>query len=223
MRRSAMIALHLLHWPAVPFSNVVQGLGRRTMLVTELACRDMEAGVRGPAARLGRLIRRILRRAVSKEVAPSSPGLELHPHPRVVNATDPDQTAARPRVPEAALAFRWRRHPQLLSQSTVSVDAEDHERSARSAAVRGLFLARSGRFDDARTAFAVAAEASIDLTATPGFWDLPRSGMLAAAAAYEDVERFREAAALSARVRLRYRPRSMPAMPAGRRRTASGS
>ncbi len=152
---------------------------------------------------------------------------EPHPHLRLVNATDPDKPVAWPRVSETVVAFRWRRHPQLLGQSTAArpVDVEDHERSARSAAVRGLFLARSGRFDDARSAFAVAAESSIDLTAIPGFWDLSRSGMLAAAAAYEDVERFREASALSARIRLRYRPRSMSTVPAGRnrRRTASGS
>jgi len=78
---------------------------------------------------------------------------------------------------------------------------------------------------EARSAFAQAAvDPSIDLTDLAGFWQLSRSAMLIAAVAYEDVERFRDAAALSARVRTRYRPRALtPAGGLPRRGTPGGN
>lgn len=129
--------------------------------------------------------------------------------------------------PEESAAFRWRRHPQLRQQMMMDPDLDSRvlARGARSAAVRGLFLARSGRFEDARASFAAAAESSVDLTAIPGFWDLPRSGMLAAVDAYADVERFRDASALGALIRLTYRPRSISTVRGApdSRNAASGS
>jgi hypothetical protein len=130
-------------------------------------------------------------------------------------------------VAPATPDFRWRRHPQLRRREhdIVAADTEDLERGARSAAVRGLFLARSGRLDEARASFVLAAaEPAVDLTAIPGFWDLSRGGMLAAMHAYEDAGRFREASALNARLRLLHRPRSVAAVPATihRPRTAAG-
>jgi hypothetical protein len=70
-----------------------------------------------------------------------------------------------------------------------------------------------------------AAETTVDLAAIPGFWQLSRGGMLAAVGAYEDAARFRDASALGAKIRLRYRPRSVAALPEtpARKRSASGS
>lgn len=105
--------------------------------------------------------------------------------------------------------FRWRRHPQLRNlTATGSTAAADHD--AHSWAVHGVFLARCGQVEQARVAFATAArDATVDLTDTPGFWSLPRGAMLAASAAYADVERFRDASALAAHIRTTYRPRAV--------------
>ncbi len=108
--------------------------------------------------------------------------------------------------------FRWRRHPQLRDRPAADPEevATAARRRASSSAVRGLFLARNGRLEEAREAFAIAArDDTIDLTAIPGFWKLSRSGMLAASAAYEDVARFRDASALAAQIRTTYRPRAV--------------
>jgi hypothetical protein len=78
---------------------------------------------------------------------------------------------------------------------------------------------------EATEAFAIAAQdEAIDFGALPGFWDLPRNGMLAAVKAYERVDRLRDAAALEARIRHLYRPRALKSIPAPRpgRITASG-
>ena len=194
------------------------------MLVTDLAYRDMEARADGLVERLGGLLGRLCGRS-KPEVTTDTPyaiGAEHQAHLRLV---------PRPEAPGSEEAadqggdFRWRRHPQLLTTPN-QPDTEEFERGARSASIRGLFLARSGRFEEARDAFSIAAEDSgLDLTAIPGFWDLSRGGMQAAVFAYEDVERFRDAAALGARIRLMYRPRSLSSIPAApvRRRSASGS
>ena len=201
------------------------------MLVTDIAYRDMETQADGVVDRLGQIARRLFRRPGMTESATNFP-FQLAPehqaHLRLVAQRHDDHLPEAPDGPEAIEAFRWRRHPQLLNQAETGppADAEDLERSARSAAVRGLFLARSGRIEDARSAFAIAAaEPSVDLAAIPGFWDLSRSGMLAAVGAYDDVERFREASALGARIRLTYRPRSVSAVPdaPNQRQSAAGS
>jgi hypothetical protein len=200
------------------------------MLVTDLAFRDMESRSGGLANRLGRILRRLVGRSgvpgIDEVASPFLPELQGHLHLVIAHSTDGCEDDASAVEPTGE--FRWRRHPQLRLQSgdETPFDMEDLERGARSAGVRGLFLARSGRIDEARTAFAIAASsADADLTAIPGFWDLPRAGMLAAVGAYEDVERYREAAALAARIRLKYRPRAV--MPAGTasppRRSASGT
>lgn len=204
--------------------------GKGTMLVTDLAYRDMDARADGLFLRLGSLIGAVLRRTTQR---PS--------HRDGVFVLGPEHTAHLNLIPPAARkppstdhpamtakgVFRWRRHPQLLNHNeTRDPDPDDLERGARSAGVRGLFLARSGRLDDARAAFALAAsETTIDLTAIPGFWDLSRGGMHAAVYAYEDVERYRDASALGARIRLKYRPRSISPLPemAERKTSASGS
>lgn len=107
--------------------------------------------------------------------------------------------------------MKWRRHPALLSTHQPA----DTARAARRDAVRGLFAARSGALNVATTHFARAAACpEIDLATIPGFWQLDRAAMLAAVEAYEQVERFRDAAALAARIRTELRPRILsPASP----------
>lgn len=201
------------------------------MLVTDIAYRDMEAQAHDLVDRLGLVVRWLFRRpgvTVSAANSPYQLASEHRAHLRLTAQHDEENLPEEPDGPGAITAFRWRRHPQLLNQVETGppADAEDLERGARSAAVRGLFLARSGRIEEARSVFAIAAaEPSVDLAAIPGFWDLSRSGMLAAVGAYDDVERFREASALGARIRLTYRPRSVSAVPEApkRRRSAAGS
>ncbi len=202
------------------------------MLVTNLAYRDMEARSDSVVDRLGKVARRLLRRPAATNAATPTAGQPgaWRPAPlRLVALNDEIHHYAAENDSGAPDPFRWRRHPQLLNRAEPlsPPDAVDLERSGRSAAVRGLFLARSGRFEGARTAFAISASVpSVDLTAIPGFWDLSRAGMLAAVGAYEDTFRFRDASALGARIRLTYRPRSVsvvPNTPAASERTAAGS
>lgn len=201
------------------------------MLVTDFAYRDMEARSNGMADRVAQFVRWLLRRPAPTISLPDSP-VQVAPEEKAHTLARPPSLEgnvnAEPLRLEAIETFRWRRHPQLLNRSEAgaTTDVEDLERSARSSGVRGLFLARSGQTDEARVAFATAAsELSVDLAAIPGFWTLSRAGMLAAVAAYNDVERYRDAAALGARIRLTYRPRSVSAVPAGpvQRRSTGGS
>ncbi len=145
---------------------------------------------------------------------PASP--ENHKPLRVVEATE---TAAE--SPEK----RWQRHPQLRARQAEAPPMPGSQRAARLAAERGVLLARGRKLGEALEAFTTAAEdESIDLGALPGFWDLPRNGMLAAVQAYERVDRLRDASALEARIRHLYRPRALKPIPAARpqRMTASG-
>jgi hypothetical protein len=198
------------------------------MLVTDFAYREMEMRANGLTDRIAASVRRLFR--LPSPVVATPEGLAAEAPPLHLLATDSGEhlsTRTGAERPLAAPDFRWRRHPQLRRRVSDAVpsDSEDLERGARSAAVRGLFLARSGRFAEARDAFAIAAaEPSVDLTRIPGFWDLSRAGMVAAMHAYEDASRFREAAALGARLRLMHRPRSISVLPpaANRRRAATG-
>ena len=89
------------------------------------------------------------------------------------------------------------------------------ERRARSAAVRGLLLARQRRFGPAEAAFAEAVrlDPALDLASVPTFWDLQRGGQEAAVRAYEEAGRIRDAAVLGARVRYTFRPRLVRTRP----------
>lgn len=109
-------------------------------------------------------------------------------------------------APEAD-AFRWRRHPALLRMQEAPA-LPQAERDARKAAVCGVLAARDGDLERAAHFFAKAAsEPSIRFQVVPGFWSCTRGGMDAAVAAYEQAGRFRDAAALAATIRTRYRPR----------------
>ena len=94
-----------------------------------------------------------------------------------------------------------------------------HERRARAAALRGLFLARQRRFVSAQRAFteALQLDSALDLATVPSFWKLERAGHEAAVRAYETVGRGRDAAILASQVRTTFRPRLVPSTrgPAG--------
>ena len=78
---------------------------------------------------------------------------------------------------------------------------------ARQEAVRGLFAAHAGAIDVAVQHFAIAARCDeVELTAVPGFWQLTRGQMQAAVEAYEQVGRYRDAAALDAHIATIFRP-----------------
>lgn len=128
-------------------------------------------------------------------------------HTRAPDDTDnPGESAAM--EPD----WKWRRHPVLLAHQEEM--PEDTTRDARYEAVRGLMAARQGATDVAIRHFAVAArQADLDLTRIPGFWTLDRSGIRAAIDAYEKAGRIRDAAALSARLRTRFRPRAIAPIP----------
>lgn len=213
------------------------------MLVTDLALRDMEEEAQSLLGPLRRLLDRLWgRRHPAQEIMPSlsvatgEPGLaSILTFHSASEATPPaatcEDTADRLAATGPDSPFKWRRHPQLRdrsrnpSRNPGDRTPADVQRDARAAAVRGIFLARGERLGEARAAFAqAAADPSIDLSNLPGFWQLSRSAMLIAATAYEDVERFRDASALSAQVRTRYRPQAVaPVGTVGRRRTPSGN
>jgi hypothetical protein len=87
-----------------------------------------------------------------------------------------------------------------------------HESRARIRALRGLSEARSGEFETARATFANAAtlDPYLDLTRLPTFWRLPRQAHEATVAALADASRHRDAVALTATLRTRFRPRLVP-------------
>lgn len=102
------------------------------------------------------------------------------------------------------VGHKWRRHPQLREyQAPLPNDVL----IARQEAVRGLFAAHSGAIDVAVQHFALAARCDeVELTAVPGFWQLTRGQMQAAVEAYEQVGRYRDAAALDAHIATIFRP-----------------
>jgi hypothetical protein len=110
---------------------------------------------------------------------------------------------------DAPQAFRWRRHPLLRNASATS-PLSGKEQRARRLAVQGLYAGLRGDTDQARQLFHHAiGEAHIDLTGIPSFWQMPRAAIVAAADAYEQAGRLREATALRARIRSELRPRNV--------------
>lgn len=107
------------------------------------------------------------------------------------------------------LRFRSR-----VAPSRPSSDLAKHEQRARVLALRGLSQARDGEYERAQTTFASAArlDPRLDLTLLPSFWDLPRRAHEAAISALHDAGRRRDAAALAATVKTRFRPRALRAI-----------
>lgn len=215
------------------------------MLVTDMALLHMDQGSRSVALGLRRLFRRWRRHRPIPPIPirPFEPGSGLtegQERVRVIPSTGSpppreetahrhspivDVGSTRTDMPGSEVPFKWRRHPQLRDRDRDSGERSTHDlsRIAEAAALRGLFLARAGRLGEARAAFALAAtDPSTDLTELPGFWHLSRGAMLIAAVAYEDVERFRDASALSARIRTRYRPRALAPVTAFERQGSPG-
>lgn len=195
------------------------------MLVTDLAMRDMKHEAESWWAGLPRIARTILRLRTNGpgggECAVgslTSARLTPLPAPRqgVAPRSQPRSTMRRPAEPAEPAPepegepYRWRRHPQLRR-----VPAGEPADSS-SLAMRGVALARSGRCEDASAAFALAArERECDITAIPGFWSISRRAMQGAVVAYEDAGRFRDAAALEARIRTTLRPRALAPLTRG--------
>jgi hypothetical protein len=90
----------------------------------------------------------------------------------------------------------------------------ENEKRARVLALRGLSQARDGEYERAQTTFASAArlDPRLDLALLPSFWHLPRRAHEAAVAALHDAGRAQDAAALTATLRTRFRPRAIRAI-----------
>lgn len=102
------------------------------------------------------------------------------------------------------VGHKWRRHPQLREYHA---PMPEDIRVARHEAVRGLCAARAGATEVAIQHFALAAQCDeVELTAVPGFWELSRGQMQTAVYAYEQVGRYRDAAALDAHIATIFRP-----------------
>ncbi len=119
------------------------------------------------------------------------------------------QQAARSLDPQPEadlLRFRSR-----LRGSGATTNLARHEQRARVLALRGLSQARDGEYERAQTTFASAArlDPRLDLALLPSFWELPRPAHEVAIAALHDANRGRDAAALTATMRTRFRPRAL--------------
>jgi len=113
--------------------------------------------------------------------------------------------AAPPSEPKL-MRFRSQIRPGNLAS-----DLAKHEQRARVLALRGLSQARDGEYERAQTSFASAArlDPGLDLALLPSFWHLPRRAHEVAIAALHEAHRGRDAAALTATVRTRFRPRAL--------------
>ncbi len=107
--------------------------------------------------------------------------------------------------------MRFRSH---LRARRADVELAVHEQRARVLALRGLSQARDGEYERAQTTFASAArlDPTLDLALLPSFWALPRRAHDVAVAALHDANRSRDAAALTATIRSRFRPKALRAI-----------
>jgi hypothetical protein len=101
-----------------------------------------------------------------------------------------------------------------VQASQTSTELAGHEQRARVLALRGLSQARDGEYERAQTTFASAArlDPRLDLALLPSFWNLPRRAHDASIAALHDAGRRRDAAALTATVKTRFRPHALRAI-----------
>jgi hypothetical protein len=124
--------------------------------------------------------------------------------------TKSERAAMRARSFDEAAAL-WPA-PIDLPKAPNGDDGVVRRRRALAALTRGLLLGRRRRFDAARAAFAEAlrADADLELTDEPGFWELERGAHLAAVDACRDAGRERAAMLLEAKLAVVYRPRLVP-------------
>lgn len=125
------------------------------------------------------------------------------------NAPELDlRPAQRPQVHDL---LRFRSQLRGLSEDG---ELNGREQRARVLALRGLSQARDGEYERAQTSFASAArlDPRLDLALLPTFWSLPRRAHEVAIAALHDANRTRDAAALTATMRSRFRPRAVRAI-----------
>lgn len=186
------------------------------MLMTDLAVRDLEGRRDSVVDHCRRLLVSIFGRSsdhnLPKAVTRGQPRT-LRSMPSVsppagmsMRVIATSRTAATP----AETDMRWQRHPQLRSQQPARATVSGVQRASRLEAERAMILARGGKLAEAVDAFRTAAsDPAVDLCALPGFWDMPRSAMMTAVRAYEQVGRLRDAAALEARIRHLLRPRAL--------------
>lgn len=198
------------------------------MIMTDLAVRDLEMRSETLLDRCRRALLDVFGRSSDHQLPQEVANL-TRPALRAVPASPPASESLRiVGTTEASVDApqkRWQRHPQLRARQAEAAPMPGTVRAARLAAERGVLLARGRKLIEAGEAFTTAAQdESVDLATLPGFWDLPRNGMLVAVQAYERVGRLRDAAALEARIRHLYRPRAIKPIPAARpsRMTASG-
>lgn len=106
------------------------------------------------------------------------------------------------------------RFRSLVRPAGGDADMSGHEQRARVLALRGLSQARDGDYERAQTTFASAArlDPRLDLALLPSFWNLSRRAHEAAVAALRDANRERDAVALTATLRTRFRPRPVRAI-----------
>jgi hypothetical protein len=99
--------------------------------------------------------------------------------------------------------------PKRFDSEAREIVLTAEERRARAIALRGLCQSRAHRFEAARASFveATTMDPVLDLAKLPDFWRLPQGAHQAAIAAYEQVGRTRDAAALTASVRSMFKPR----------------
>jgi hypothetical protein len=203
------------------------------MIMTDLAVRDLQERRESIVDRCRSLLGAVFGRTSDHQL----PSLVAERQATTLRAVPAAKLAPQPRMRVVTTNqhhdgetngadMRWQRHPQLRSRQVEPAAIPGSERAARLAAERGVILARGGKLLEAVDAFTTAArDESVDLGALPGFWDLPRNGMLTAVRAYERVDRLRDASALEARIRNVLRPRALkpvPSAPQPGRMTASG-
>jgi len=202
------------------------------MLISQAAIFDLDSRQQTVQRRWTNLFARLLGRSRVEETAvslhddvrPEVPALRIVTSEPVA-ADIPPNTLAQEDAPRR---FPWRRHPRLLAEQYDEHRISESERIARLAAVRGIFAAREGKLDVARHFLTeAAAHPAIAFEDVPGFWGLSQQRLVVAVDAYEAAGRLRDAAALNARIRSRYRLRAVETAPReltalSLRRAASG-
>lgn len=120
-----------------------------------------------------------------------------------------ERAAMRPRSFDQAAAL-W--PAPLAPAGPGGDDGVVRRRRGLAALTRGILLARRRRFEAAQAAFAEAlrADAELELTDEPSFWELERGAHLAAVSACRDAGRERAALLLEAKLAVVYRPRLVP-------------